>query len=45
MKGFLHSMLVFHVIIFVILYIPFSQNIEEQKKSWREREKEREREN
>ena len=38
-KGFLHSMLVFHVIILVIWYIPFSQNIEEQKKSRRERER------
>ena len=28
MKGFLHSMLVFHVITPVILYIPISQKIE-----------------
>ena len=27
-KGFLHSMLIFHVITPVILYIPVSQNIE-----------------
>ena len=36
MKGFLHSMLVFHVITPVILYIPISQKIEGE----RERERE-----
>ena len=37
-KGFLHSMLVFHVIILVILYILVSQNIEGQRERERERE-------
>ena len=37
MKGFLHSMLVFYIITPVILYIPVSQKIEEERE--REREK------